>query len=333
MRRILDFGQDVSFLSFAASGGKEEGRGTHGKKFDYIDETGRFGKKTWELAEAEMARVTLNLALKKGNLKTDELDALLAGDLENQCVASSSGLYSFGVPYIGLYSACSTATEALLVLSTLLSSGNIERGACVTGSHNSAAERQFRTPVEYGGQRSPTAQWTATAAGAFVIGHGGGVRIREGIIGKIIDGLTKDTSNMGAAMARAAFDTIYTYFSLSSLNPEDFDAIVTGDLGFYGADILRELLSREVSNAAGKLIDCGEIIYDREFQDCHAGGSGCGVSASMLAAHFLPEIEKGSLKRILFLSTGALMSPMSVLQGENILGIAPALRIERCDFV
>lgn len=329
MRRILDFGNDVSFVSYAAVGGYEEGRGPLGKNFDFIDKSSLFGKKTWEGAEAEMARCALTFAMKKGSLSSDDLDALFAGDLENQCVASSSGLFTFGIPYIGLYSACSTATEALLLLSSLISSGQIECGACVTGSHNSAAERQFRTPVEYGGQRSPTAQWTATAAGAFCLGHGGNIIVKEGMIGKIVDGLTMDASNMGAAMARAAADTIYTYFSHSSLTPGDFDLIVTGDLGKYGSDILCELLDKDTPGASEKHIDCGTLLYDPKFQDCHAGASGCGCSASVLASHFLPLFEKGSLKRILFMSTGALMSPMSVLQGENILGICPLIRIER----
>jgi len=331
VRRILDFGREVSFLSYAAAGGREEGRGPLGKSFDLIDESSLFGKETWEGAEAEMARCTLNLAMKKGKIKPRMLDAILAGDLENQCVASSSGLFSFGIPYIGLYSACSTATEALLLLSSLIFSGGIKSGASVTCSHNSAAERQFRTPVEYGGQRSPTAQWTATAAGAFCLGRGGSVIIREGLIGKIVDGLTRDASNMGAAMARAAYDTVYTYFSLSRLRPEDFDLIVTGDLGKYGSEILKELLLRELPEASARHVDCGCLLYDEKIQDVHAGASGCGCSASVLASHFLPLLEKGKLHRILFMSTGALMNPMSVLQGENILGICPLIRIEGRD--
>lgn len=329
MRRIIDFKGEVSFISYSAVGGYEEGRGPMGEKFDLIDNSSLFGQRTWEAAEAEMARCSLNLALKKGGLSPSEMDALLAGDLENQCVASSSGLFSFGIPYIGLYSACSTATEALLLLSLLISSNSIERGACVTCSHNSAAERQFRTPVEYGGQRSQTAQWTATAAGAFCLGKGGSVVVREGLIGKIIDGLTMDTSNMGAAMARAAFDSIYTYFSLSDKKPKDFDCIITGDLGKYGSEILDELLDKEVPGASDIHLDCGNLLYDSKIQDAHAGASGCGCSASVLASHFLPLIDKGRINRILFLSTGALMSPTSVLQGENILGIAPLITIER----
>ncbi len=328
MRKIIKFDNDVSFLSSAAVGGYEEARGPLSESFDILDETDLFGMQTWEEAEAEMGRIALNTALKKGNIEREELDVLFAGDLENQCVASSSGLYSFGVPYVGLYSACSTSTEALLLLSSLISSGNIEKGAVVTSSHNSAAERQFRTPVEYGGQRTPTSQWTATASGSFVLGKGGGrVKIKEGLIGKIVDGLTTNAANMGAAMARAAHDTIYTYFSLSGYKPCDFDLIITGDLGKYGSEILCELLQKDVKGAEKIHTDTGTLLYDFKKQDCHAGASGAGCSSSVFSAHFLPLFEKGDINNVLFLATGALMSPSSVLQGNNILGIAPLVRI------
>ena len=327
MRKIISFEENPpSFLSFAAVGGYEEGRGPLGAGFDFIDNRDRFGMQTWERAEGEMGRICLNLALGKIGAEPSLIDVILAGDLQNQCVASSGGLFSFGAPYIGLYSACSTCTEAILLLSTLLSHTEIEVGAAVTTSHNSAAERQFRTPVEYGGQRSPTAQWTATAAGAFVMGRGGRVTVRDAMIGKAIDGLIPDATNMGCAMARAAFDSIYTYFSLSNKNPRDFDHIVTGDLGRVGSAVLAELLTKEVPGAASRHIDCGNLLYSSG-SDIHAGASGCGCSASVLASHFLPLLERGSYKNILFLSTGALMSPTSVMQGENILGIAPVIHI------
>lgn len=328
MRKIISFENNPpSFLSYAAVGGYEEGRGPLGKNFDFIDKTDRFGMPTWERAEGEMGRICLNLALTKKNFTQNSLDALLAGDLENQCTASSGGLYSFGIPYIGLYSACSTCTEALLLLSTLISHTEIDMGATVTTSHNSAAERQFRTPIEYGGQRSPTAQWTATAAGAFILGNGGRVKIKNAMIGKIVDGLTTDASNMGCAMARAALDSIYTYFSLSSRSVRDFDLIVTGDLGSVGSAVLEDMLEKEVPGAASRHTDCGNLLYDSKNADSHAGASGCGCSASVLASHFLPALERGVFKNILFLSTGALMSPSSVMQSENILGIAPIIHL------
>lgn len=328
MRKIISFEDNPpSFLSWASVGGYEERRGPLGKKFDFCDDTDRFGMPTWELAEGEMGRISLNIAMNKISYEPGMIDALLAGDLENQCVASSGGLYSFGIPYIGLYSACSTCTEALLLLSSLISKTEISVGATVTTSHNSAAERQFRTPIEYGGQRTPTAQWTATASGAFILGSGGRVKIKNGIIGKIIDGLSKDASNMGAAMARAAFDTFYTYFTLSEKPPRDFDCVVTGDLGSVGSAIFEELIEKEMPSSHIKHVDCGNLIYDKKNADIHSGASGCGCSASVLASHFLPLLESGSMKNILFMSTGALMSPSSVMQGQNILGVAPAIHI------
>ena len=328
MRKIISFKDNPpSFISYAAVGGYEERRGPLGDKFDFCDDTDRFGMETWELAEGEMGRLSLNIAMNKAGLSSDALDVLLAGDLENQCVASSGGLYTFGIPYIGLYSACSTCTEALFLLATLLSKTEISLGATVTTSHNSAAERQFRTPIEYGGQRTPTSQWTATASGAFVLGQGGRVKIIDGMIGKIVDGLTADATNMGAAMARAAFDSIYNYFLLSPTPVRDFDYIVTGDLGKIGSNILEVMIKKEIPDARGRHIDCGNLLYNPESADVHAGASGCGCSASVLASHFLPELESGRVKNILFLSTGALMSPTSVMQGENILGIAPIIHL------
>lgn len=328
MRKIIKFNEkEPSFLSWAAVGGREEGKGPLGEFFDFCDNNDRFGMPTWERAEGEMGRICLNFAMKKGGFSNDSLDVLLAGDLENQCTASSGGLYSFGIPYIGLYSACSTCTEALLLLSTLISKTEISTGATVTTSHNSAAERQFRTPIEYGGQRAPSAQWTATASGSFILGSGGRVKIKEGMVGKIVDGLTKDASNMGAAMARSAFDTVYTYFSLSDSSPESFDYIVTGDLGKVGSYIIEELIDKEIPALSGRHIDCGNLLFDFNTADVHSGASGCGCSASVLACHFLPLLNSGKIKNILFMSTGALMSPSSVLQGENILGITPLIRI------
>ena len=199
MRKIISFEKKPYIISSAAVGGREERNGPLGENFDFTDSTDRFSKDTWEKAEGEMGRMSLNFALKKAQLMSDDLEVLLAGDLENQCVASSGGLYTFGIPYIGLYSACSTCTEALLLLSMMISSGYANLGATVTTSHNSAAERQFRTPIEYGAQRTPTSQWTATAAGSFILSSDkkSNIYINDGMVGKIVDGLTTDGSNMG----------------------------------------------------------------------------------------------------------------------------------------
>jgi stage V sporulation protein AD len=331
MRKIIEFKEKPYVISSAAVGGYEEMMGPLGELFDFTDPTDRFGQKTWELAEGEMGRISLSLALKKAALSREDLDAVFAGDLENQCVASSSGLSSFGIPYIGLYSACSTCTEGLLLLSSLISAGFISSGAAVTTSHNSAAERQFRTPIEYGAQRTPTSQWTATAAGSFILSSKikSKVFINDGMIGKIVDGLTTDGSEMGPAMSRAAFDTVYTYLSLTGKNPENFDAIFTGDLGRVGSEIFKEMIEKEFPTAAKIHRDCGMLLFDMNKRNVNSGASGCGCSASVLSTYILPKLESGEYKNILFLSTGALMSPTSILQGESILGIAPIINLKR----
>ena len=330
MGRITKLKTQIHFASSAAVGGFEERRGPLGEKFDFCDPSDKFGQKTWEIAEGEMGRIALNTALSKINMSHSDMELLVAGDLQNQCVASSAGLSSFGIPFVGVYGACSTCTEAIMTLASFIdSSDSMKYGAAVTTSHNSAAERQFRTPIEYGGQRAKTAQWTSTAAGAFVLGRGeGDVSLTEYMPGRIIDGSTADGANMGGAMAFAAFDSIFTYFKESEEPIYNFDYIVTGDLGKVGSGILRYLLSKELPGAEKLHADCGLMLYDFERQDVHSGASGCGTSASVLACHFIPMLNEGKCRRILFLSTGALMSPSSLLQGENIYGIAPLIRLE-----
>lgn len=330
MKRITKIDTPISFLSYAAVGGFEEKRGPLGDKFDFCDPSDKFGQKTWEIAESEMGRVALNIALSKANLSHENISLLIAGDLQNQCVASSGGLNSFGIPFVGVYGACSTCTESLMTLTAFMnSSPDLTLGAAVTTSHNAAAERQFRTPIEYGGQRAKTAQWTSTAGGAFILERGHGeVEISEYMPGRIVDGATADGSNMGGAMAFAAADTIISYFSESGESPSDIDYIVTGDLGKVGSDILRELIAKEIPGVERLHTDCGLLLYDFNKQDAHSGASGCGTSASVLAAYFLPLLRDGRLRNILFLSTGALMSPSSLLQGENIFGVAPLIRLK-----
>ncbi len=344
MKRVTKLDTPPTFISYSAVGGYEERRGPIGDSFDFTDATDRFGQKTWEMSEAEMGRVALNIALRKCDASHEDIDLLIAGDLQNQCVASALGLDSFGIPHIGVYGACSTCTESLLIASAMLASGAAARVACVTTSHNLAAERQFRSPVEYGGQRAPTAQWTATAGGAFILSNceseiekrrlalGKGmstVCIKDFLIGRMIDGAISDGANMGAAMAFAAADSILSYFEESESVPGDFDLIVTGDLGVVGSAILKDILSERLPSAAPRHTDCGLILYDRTERDAHSGASGCGTSASVLSAHLLPMLERGELRDILFLSTGALMSQSSVLQGNTIRGVAPAIHLSR----
>lgn len=327
MGRIFCF-HKVTVAAAASVVGKEEAKGPLGAAFDFHDDSNRFGADTWEKAEAGAVSYAITLALKKWKERRMP-ELLFAGDLQNQCVASAEGTLAFGIPYVGLYGACSTMTEGLLLAAIALETGGIEVAMAASSSHNAAAERQFRLPLEYGGQRPPTAQWTATAAGAYVLTRGtDGVRITHGMAGKIIDGGITDATNMGAAMAPAAADSILAFLKESRTAPTEYDAIVTGDLGSEGSALLAHLLRREGISLAGRHYDCGCLLYDREKQDAHAGASGCGCSAAVLAAHFLPKIRAGELRRVLFLSTGALMSPQSIAQGGDIYGIAPAILLE-----
>lgn len=321
----------ASILAAASVVGEKEYRGPLGGAFDVHDGTDLFGEGTFEKAESEMQREALSALLGKARLSASALGALFAGDLLNQCVSSAYGLAEFDVPYFGLYGACSTAAEGITLASLLVSRGVWDRAAAVTSSHNAAAERQYRNPLEYGGQRAPTAQWTVTGAGAFLIGKDAGAgalaEVREVFPGIVTDRGVTDLTNMGAAMAPAACATLLRYFDAAGASPSDFDLIVTGDLGFEGVSILGELLGASGTDAGGKLCDCGTLIYDRERQDVHCGGSGCGCSAVVLAAHFLPRLQRGELRDILFLGTGAMMSPSSTRQGLSIPSIAHLVRL------
>ena len=321
-KEILEFRGGAALVCAASAVGKYEHEGPLGDCFDLHDSTDKFGMNTWERAESEMQRLAFNTALAKASANEREVEALFAGDLLNQCVGSAYGLLDFDIPYFGLYGACSTAAESIMLASVFVSAGYISTAAAVTSSHFCSAERQYRTPLEYGAQRSPTAQWTVTGAGAFIIRSEGRVRVVEAMPGIVVEKGINDASNMGAAMAPAAASTILRYFSVSGRSPEDFDGIYTGDLGFEGGSILCELLLAEGLDIRTIYNDCGMMIYSREKQDMHAGGSGCGCSAVVLASHLLPRLETGALRRILFIGTGAMMSPSSIQQGEAIPAVA-----------
>lgn len=332
-RRILTH-QTVTVCAYAAVGGKEEKRGPLGACLDFHDETGLFGAKTWELAEGEMEGLALQFALAKAGLESRDISLVFAGDLQNQCTATTHGLLPFGIPTLGIYGACSTATEGLLLSALALGNPAVMRAAALTGSHFCAAERQFRLPLEYGGQRAPTAQWTATAAGAFILCRYEDakapvrVTLSASMAGKPVDSGVSDAANMGAAMAPAALDSILTFLKETNTRPEDYDAIVTGDLGKEGTRLLHLLAEENGLSLQNRHMDCGLMLYDETVQDVHAGASGCGCSAAVLATHFLPALSVGRYKKILFLSTGALMSPSFIQQGESIVGIAPAVCLE-----
>ena len=320
-----------AWISSASSGvGKQEAEGPMGYSFDYRDMSDSFGAKTWEKAESAMQKKAFEILLKKTGFAEMDIDAMFAGDLQNQCVGSSYGLMEFDIPYFGLYGACSTAAESLMLAAMCVSGGHYKRCAAITSSHYLAAERQYRSPIEYGAQRSPTAQWTVTGAAAFIVdGCGGGTaKITEAMPGIVVEKGINDASNMGAAMAPAAADTLLAYFKESGLSPSDFDAIVTGDLGFEGGSVLCELVAAEGLDIRAQYNDCGVLIYDRIKQDKHAGGSGCGCSAVVLAAYYLKQLACGKIKNMLILGTGAMMSPSSIQQGLAIPAVAHLLRLQ-----
>ncbi len=324
--KVLKF-RNAAICSAASVVGKKEHDGPLGACFDLHDVTDRFGKSTWEQSESEMQRLALNVALAKGSLTEKDVDALFAGDLLNQCVGSSYGLVDFDIPYLGLYGACSTASEGLMMAAMMCSAGYATTCAAVTSSHYCSAERQYRTPLEYGAQRSPTAQWTVTGSGAFLVQQTGSVRITEAMPGIVREKGINDASNMGAAMAPAAVDTLSRYFGSSDMAPSEFDAIVTGDLGYEGGSILCDLLKAEGLDIRSNYRDCGMMIYDRASQDVHAGGSGCGCSAVVLASYFYPRLARGEIREMLILGTGAMMSPASLQQGQAIPAVAHLVRL------
>ena len=326
---ILRLSAPPHIISRSSVVGKHEFEGPLGSLFDLHDNDDRFGMQTWEQSEAEMQRQAFNIALAKAGLSPGDIDAVYAGDLMNQCISSAYGLLEYDVSFIGLYGACSTAAEALALAAMSVSAGYFERAAAVTSSHNCSAERQFRFPLEYGGQRTPTSQWTVTGSGAFVLcANGKGPRITEVMLGKTVDLGITDANNMGAAMAPAAADTILRYFKTSGQSPEDFSLIATGDLGREGHSLLLELTKMEGLDISRRCMDCGLLIYHLTKQDMHMGGSGCGCSAVALAAYLLRRLERGEYEKILFVGTGALMSPLAVKQGRSIPGVAHLVRIE-----
>jgi stage V sporulation protein AD len=318
-----------SIISTGTIVGNHEHEGPLGSYFDFHDTSNEFGKNTWEKSEMEMQRIALNTALSKIKMDDDEIEAIFAGDLLNQCTISSNGLINFKVPFYGLYGACSTIAEGLILSSMLLSAGYYDTAAAVTSSHYCTAERQYRMPLEYGGQRSPTAQWTVTGAGAYIMSSGidSGIYINEVMPGRVVEKGINDPANMGAAMAPAAVDTLSRYFTISGKRPDEFDLILTGDLGYEGYTILLDLMRQSGYDLDNKLSDCGLLIYDREKLDVHSGGSGCGCSAVTLSGYILHLMRERELNDILFVGTGALMSPQSVQQGLNIAGIAHLVRI------
>ena len=328
-KRTIQFENKPHIIGYGSVVGKKEHEGPLGEEFDKFITDSFFGEKSFEKAESKLQKTAVEIALERANLKEKQIDKIFAGDLLNQCIGSSFGLKSFGIPFIGLYGACSTMALSLALAALFVDCGAADRTIAVTSSHFCSAERQYRFPLNYGSQRTPTAQWTVTGSGALILSlDEKGPYIDSVTFGEITDYEITDANNMGAAMAPSAASTLKNYFKDTNTTPEDYDVIYTGDLGTVGTQLLYELMDREGYNLRCRHSDCGNLIFDGDKQDTHAGGSGCGCSASVLASFIMHRFEDGNFKNILFMSTGALLSPTSTYQGESIPGVAHLLNIK-----
>lgn len=328
-KQTIRFSNPPSIISTGTVAGPKEGQGPLAKNFDLIIEDDLFGEDSWEKAESKLVKEAIRIALGKAQFKKTDIEYLFGGDLLNQLMSTSFAARDLQIPFFGLYGACSTMTESLSLAAMTVDGKFADKVIAVTSSHFSAAERQFRFPLELGNQRPLTSQWTVTGSGAAIVSSKGeGPYITFATTGKVIDLGIKDGSNMGAAMAPAAVDTIRAHFNDTGLTPNDYDLIITGDLGTIGHQIAMDLLKEEGFDLTNNFIDCGVEIFDNKKQDTHAGGSGCGCSAIVFCGYLYNEMKSKNLNRILLISTGALMSPTSTLQGESIPSIAHAVTIE-----
>ena len=315
-RRSFCFTRQPVIRAWASVAGKKESEGPLQPYFDYTNQDTYFGEATWEKAECRMQQLALEILLQKAGQREADIDLVFSGDLLNQCISSSFALRNTGLPALGLYGACSTMAESLLLGSLAVSGEFANQVVAMTSSHFASSERQYRYPLGYGGQRTPTAQWTVT-----------GPRVEAATVGTIVDMGITDANNMGAAMAPAAMDTIQAHLQDLGRTPADYDLIVTGDLGDLGREILLDQFRKAGVNLSGRYNDCGVLIFDLQEQDVHAGGSGCGCSAIVLCGFLLEQLRRGVWKRILFCGTGALLSPTSTQQGESIPGVCHAVSI------
>ena len=325
-KQSIVFAQQPAILSYASVAGKKESEGPLKATFDVASKDTAFGQKSWEKAETQMQKTAMEIALQKADLKEDQLDAAFVGDLLNQCVGSSFSMRNRNIPTFGLYGACSTMAESLVLAAMAVNGGYARKVMALTSSHFASSERQYRFPLGYGGQRTPTAQWTVTGAGAVILSQSGkGPYLRSATVGSIVDAGIKDANNMGAAMAPAAYETIRAHFDDLGLGPEDYDLIVTGDLGAVGHSVVKELMGRDGFDMDSRYTDCGLLLFDRQKQDMHAGGSGAGCSASVLCSYLLPGLKSRRWKRMIFAPTGALQSPTTVFQKETMPAVCHAV--------
>ena len=308
--------------------GKRESEGPLSSYYDVIEKDAYFGEHTWEQGEKKMQQIAIQTLLNKATISENDIGIVFSGDLLNQCIGSSFTLRNRNIPHIGLYGACSTMAESLLMASMAVGGGFTNNAVAMTSSHFAGSERQYRFPLGYGGQRTPTAQWTVTGAGAaLVCSKGKGPKITACTIGTVTDLGITDANNMGAAMAPAALSTIRAHFNDFNIDANEYDLIITGDLGQLGKDMLLTLAQHEGLNLGGKLTDCGTLVFDLLKQDVHSGGSGCGCSAITLCGYLLDKIASGKLNKVLFCGTGALLSPTSSQQGLPIPGVCHAVAI------
>ena len=327
-KQTIKFNNPPTIVDCATIVGPKEADGPLAKYFDKCLEDEMWEEKTWEKAESKIVKETAHLAISKSGIPVSEIEYCFAGDLLNQCISSSFGLRELNIPFFGIFGACSTFVEGLSLASIFVENG-IKHTLCSASSHFCSSEKQFRFPLELGNQRPPTSQWTVTGAGSVVVSSSGdGPYITSITSGKIVDMGIKDANNMGAAMAPAAFDTLVTHFKDTGRTPEYYDAILTGDLGYIGKDILLDLSKQARYNISSIYNDCGVLIFDKDKQDTHSGGSGCGCCASVFSGYLFKQLKEKKLNKLLLIATGALMNSMSAQQGESIPGIAHAISIE-----
>ncbi len=328
--KTVRFERPPVILGTGTVAGKKESEGPIGSYFDVVAEDNVLGQNTWEKAESEFVRRAMGAAFQNSRIAAEQIDYCLGGDLLNQCTGTSYGIRDYGIPFIGLYGACSTMALGLSMAAYMLDGGYASYCAAITSSHFCSAEKQFRFPLEYGGQRPPSAQWTVTGAACAVLGlEGDGPRIDYVTNGRIVDMGITDANQMGAAMAPAAVDTLLAHFRDTGRSPQDYDMIVSGDLGLVGKSVVIDMLAKEDYDLSQNYNDCGLIIFDRETQDTHSGGSGCACAGLTFCGYLYRLLEKGQLERVLFMATGALQSTLSVQQGESMPGIAHAVSICR----
>ena len=328
-KQTINFDAPPVIIGTASIVGPKEAEGPMAKYFDKCLEDEFWGEKSWEKAESKIIKETVNLAIARANLSNTDIDYCFAGDLLNQCISSDFGLRDTNIPYFGVFGACSTFVESMCLGSVFLEGGGANNVICATSSHFCSAEKQFRFPLELGNQRPPTSQWTVTGSGAAILSAtGNGPFITHITPGKIVDMGIKDANNMGAAMAPAAFDTLITHFEDTGRKPSDYDLILTGDLGYIGKDIVKDLCKTKGYNISANYNDCGVLIFDKMTQDTHSGGSGCACIGTVFSGYVYKQLQEKKINKVLLIATGALMNSTSSQQGESIPGIAHAISIE-----